>query len=78
VYRSDGRTTPEPAARALIAGIRPGGAVGSSAQLIVAGADHRAACAAARTLARRPGAIAGAYAVALDGAGTVIAIGGRR
>jgi hypothetical protein len=61
----------------VIAAYQPGPATGTSAQLIVAGDTAAAACAAATTLAARPARVHDAYAVALDGAGHVIAYGGR-
>jgi len=77
VYRTPSGPRPEPGAHALIAAYQPGEATGRSAELIVAGDIPRAACAAARTLAEHPGAVANTYAVALDGGGHVIAAGGR-
>jgi len=77
VYRTPGGPKPEPDAHAVIAAYQPGEATGRSAELIVAGDIPRAACAAARTLAEHPGAVASTYAVALDGAGRVVAAGGR-
>jgi hypothetical protein len=77
VYRTPGGPRPEPDAHALIAAYQPGEATGRSAELIVAGDIPRAACAAARTLAEHPGAVADTYAVALDGGGHVVAAGGR-
>jgi hypothetical protein len=68
---------PDPEARAVIAAYQPGDATGGSAALVVAGDTLTAACAAATTLAERPQAVQGAYAVALDGAGHVVAEGGR-
>jgi Domain of unknown function (DUF4430) len=77
VYRGrDGQRT-DPRAHAVIAAYQPGPATGTSAELIVAGDTRASACAAAATLAERPGSIRGAYAVALDGSGHVIAYGGR-
>jgi len=78
VYRTPGGPKPEPQAHALIAAYQPGEATGRSAELIVAGDIPRAACAAARTLAEHPNAIASTYAVALDGGGHVLAAGGQR
>jgi Domain of unknown function (DUF4430) len=78
VYRTPGGPRPDPRAHALIAAYQPGEATGRSAELIVAGDIPRAACAAARTLAEHPGAVADTYAVALDGGGHVVAAGGRR
>jgi hypothetical protein len=77
VYRSPDGPRPEPEAHAVIAAYQPGAATGRSAELIVAGDVPGAACAAARTLAERPGAVARTYAVALDGGGRVVAAGGR-
>ena len=77
VYRSPGGPRPEPRAHAVIAAYQPGEATGRSAELIVAGDIPRAACAAARTLAEHPGAVSSTYAVALDGAGRIVAAGGR-
>ena len=77
VDRTPGGPKPEPNAHAVIAAYQPGEATGRSAELIVAGDIPRAACAAARTLAEHPGAVASTYAVALDGAGRVVAAGGR-
>jgi hypothetical protein len=77
VYRGRGGQTPDPRAHAVIAAYQPGPATGTSAQLIVAGDTAAAACAAATTLAARPARVHDAYAVALDGAGHVIAYGGR-
>jgi hypothetical protein len=77
VYRTPGGPRPEPRAHAVIAAYQPGEATGRSAELIVAGDIPRAACAAARTLAEHPAAIADTYAVALDGGGHVVAAGGR-
>ena len=77
VYRGrDGQRT-DHQAHAVIAAYQPGPATGTSAELIVAGDTRASACAAAATLAERPGSIRGAYAVALDGSGHVIAYGGR-
>jgi hypothetical protein len=78
VYQTPGGPRPEPRAHALIAAYQPGEATGRSAELIVAGDIPRAACAAARTLAEHPSAVADTYAVALDGGGRVVAAGGRR
>jgi hypothetical protein len=78
VYRTPGGPRPEPRAHALIAAYQPGAATGRSAELIVAGDLPRAACAAARTLAEHPAEVTSTYAVALDGAGRVVAVGGRR
>jgi hypothetical protein len=78
VYRTPGGPRPEPNAHAVIAAYQPGEATGRSAMLIVAGDIPRAACAAARTLAEHPGTVASTYAVALDGAGRIVAAGGRR
>jgi len=72
----DGQRT-DHQAHAVIAAYQPGPATGTSAELIVAGDTRASACAAAATLAERPGSIRGAYAVALDGSGHVIAYGGR-
>jgi hypothetical protein len=77
VYRGRGGLVPDPAAHAVIAAYHPGSATGASAELIVAGDTTAAACAAATTLAERPASVHDAYAVALDGAGHVIAYGGR-
>jgi hypothetical protein len=78
VYRTPAGPRPEPRAHAIIAAYQPGDATGRSAELIVAGDIPRAACAAARTLAEHPSAVADTYAVALDGGGRVVAAGGRR
>jgi len=78
VYHTPGGPRPEPRAHAVIAAYQPGDATGRSAALIVAGDIPRAACAAARTLAEHPAAVADTYAVALDGGGRVVAAGGRR
>ena len=78
VYRGRGGQRPDPQAHSVIAAYQPGPATGTSAELIVAGDTHASACAAAATLAERPASIRGAYAVALDGSGHVIAYGGRR
>lgn len=77
VYRGRGGQRPDARARAVIAAYQPGPATGTSAELIVAGDTQAAACAAAGTLAERPAEVRNAYAVALDGAGHVIAYGGR-
>jgi Domain of unknown function (DUF4430) len=77
VYRGRGGEQPDPRAHAVIAAYQPGPATGTSAELIVAGDTPASACAAAATLAERPRSIRGAYAVALDGSGHVIAYGGR-
>jgi hypothetical protein len=77
VYRGRGGQRPDPRARAVIAAYQPGPSTGTSAELIVAGDTRAAACAAAQTLATRPAEVRNAYAVALDGAGHVIAYGGR-
>jgi hypothetical protein len=77
VYRGRGVPEPDPAAHAVIAAYQPGPASGGSAELIVAGDTPAAACAAATTLAERPASVRGAYAVALDAAGHVVAYGGR-
>ena len=77
VYRGHGDPQPDPAAHALIAAFQPGPSTGGSAELVVAGDTTASACAAAATLAARPGSVRDAYAVALDGSGDVIAYGGR-
>jgi hypothetical protein len=77
VYRGRAGMRPEPQAQAVIAAYQPGDATGKSAALIVAGETTADACAAAATLADRPQSVADTYAVALDGAGHVIAEGGR-
>jgi hypothetical protein len=77
VYRPGHGLQPQAGGQALIAGFRPGAATGRSAAVTVAGATPAAACAAARTLAGHPRSVAGTYAVALDGAGHVLAAGGR-
>ena len=77
VYRAPDGPAPEPDAHAIIVAYQPGETTGSSAALVVAGDRARAACAAARTLAERPAAVAGTYAVALDGGGRILAAGGR-
>jgi hypothetical protein len=77
VYRGRDGQRPEPQAHAVIAAYQPGPATGTSAELIVAGDTRASACAAATTLAQRPGAVRNAYAVALDASGHVIAYGGR-
>jgi Domain of unknown function (DUF4430) len=78
VYRGSGEPQPDPAAHAVIAAFQPGQSTGRSAELVVAGDTTASACAAARTLAARPGAVRNAYAVALDASGRVVAYGGRR
>jgi Domain of unknown function (DUF4430) len=77
VYRGRAGLRPDPAAQAVIAAYQPGDATGRSAALVIAGRTVASACAAAATLARDPGAVRNAYAVALDGSGRVIAQGGR-
>jgi Domain of unknown function (DUF4430) len=77
VYRGHGGLVPDPAAHAVIAAYQPGDATGRSAALIVAGDTDAAACAAAATLARHPASVRDTYAVALDAAGHVVAVGGR-
>jgi len=63
-----------PAAHALIAGYQPPVAPGHAVVLVVAGDSEASACDAAATLATHPSRIADTYAVALDAAGTVIAV----
>jgi hypothetical protein len=77
VYRGERGSQPDPDARALIVGFQPGGSTGSSAEVLVAGADRSDACAAAHTLATDPAAVHLDYAVATDAAGHVVAEGGR-
>jgi Domain of unknown function (DUF4430) len=77
VYRGGKGWQTLPGAAAVIVARVPGGVPGRSFQLIVAGRDTAAACAAAHTLATNPAEIDRAYAVALDAHGTVIAQGGR-
>lgn len=77
VLGADGQVRDRPDARAVIAGLGRGGPVGTTARVVVAGADEAAACAAASTLAEDPVAVAGAYAVALDGEGRILASGGQ-
>jgi hypothetical protein len=77
VYRGHGGSRPDPDARGLIVGFQPRGGTGSSAEVLVAGADRSAACAAAHTLATDPAAVRLDYAVATDAAGHVVAEGGR-
>jgi hypothetical protein len=77
VYRGRAGQRLDVKAHALIAAYQPGPATGGSAALIVAGDTGASACAAAKTLAQRPGSIRDAYAVALNGSGRVIAYGGR-
>jgi len=77
VYRGHGGSRPAPDARGLIVGFQPRGGTGSSAEVLVAGADRSAACAAAHTLATDPAAARLDYAVATDAAGHVVAEGGR-
>ncbi|HTI34125.1 MAG TPA: DUF4430 domain-containing protein, partial [Miltoncostaea sp.] len=73
----DGPRTPVPGARALIAAVPTGAVPEDGALLVVAGLDAAAARAAADALARDPGIVRRAYAVALDGAGHVLRAGGR-
>ncbi len=77
VYRGQGGARPQPGARGLIVGFQPSGGSGSSAEVLVAGADRPAACAAAHTLAADPAAVHLDYAVATDATGHVVAEGGR-
>jgi hypothetical protein len=77
VYRGRAGLRPDLRAHALIAGYQPGPSTGKSAEVVVAGDNGPAACAAARTLAASPAAVHDAYAVALDASGHVIAYGGR-
>jgi hypothetical protein len=77
VYRGRDGQRPDSRAHAVISAYQPGPATGTSAELIVAGDTRASACAAAATLAERPASIRDTYAVALDGAGHVIAYGGR-
>ena len=77
VYRGAKGMVPDPAAHALIAAYSPTGQPISSVALVVAGDSAASACAAVATLAHRPSAIGRTYAVALDGAGHVIAAGGQ-
>jgi hypothetical protein len=77
VYRGQSGARPQPDARGLIVGFQPNGGSGSSAEVLVAGADRRAACAAAHTLAADPAAVRLDYAVATDATGHVVAEGGR-
>lgn len=77
VYRGHGGARPQPGARGLIVGFQPSGGSGSSAEVLVAGADRPAACAAAHTLAADPAAVHLDYAVATDATGHVVAEGGR-
>jgi hypothetical protein len=67
----------QPDAAAVIVAREPGGIPGRSYDLIVAGRDEGAACAAADALARDPGLVRDAYAVALNADGRVVAWGGR-
>ncbi|MDX6524282.1 MAG: hypothetical protein QOI17_1795 [Gaiellales bacterium] len=78
VYRGPAGRTALPAAHALIAGYQPPGAPGQSVVVVVAGDSDASACAAASRLAAHPSLVAGAYAVALDAHGAVVADGGRQ
>jgi len=77
VYRGPGGLSADPAAHALIAGYQPPGAPGDAVTVVVAGDTEPAACAAAARLAASPTLVRDTYAVALDGAGKVVAAGGR-
>ncbi|MGZ4481349.1 MAG: DUF4430 domain-containing protein [Gaiellales bacterium] len=76
-YRGHGTPQPVTGARALIVAYADPTRAGDSAHLVVAGIDRAAACAAVDTLTRDGPDIARTYAVALDAAGNVIAVGGR-
>ncbi|MDX6593392.1 MAG: hypothetical protein QOJ13_2588 [Gaiellales bacterium] len=77
VYRGKDGLQELAEAKALIAGYQPRVAPGDGVRLVVAGATEQGACAAAETLAASPDELAGAYAVALDANGNVLAAGGR-
>jgi hypothetical protein len=71
-----GRAADVPAARAIAVGVRARLVPPSGAVLVVAGLDAAAAEAAAERIARDPAVLAGRYAVAFDGAGELVAVGG--
>ena len=77
VYRGAAGWSAVPGARAVVVARVPHGIPGRSFELLVAGADQAAACAAAGTIAKNPVAIAGRYTAAMDGSGHVLASGGR-
>jgi Domain of unknown function (DUF4430) len=77
VYHGRGGLQQDHAAHALIAGYQPPGAPGDAVVVVVAGDSEASACAAAAKLAGSPSLVRNAYAVALDGAGHVVAAGGR-
>jgi hypothetical protein len=77
VYTGPGGWRAQPDAAAVIVAREPGGIPGRSYDLIVAGRDETAACAAAAALADDDGLVRDAYAVALDADGHVVAWGGR-
>jgi len=77
VYRGEPGWSAVPDAHAVIVARSPEGIPGRSFELLVAGDTKQAACAAAATVASRPGRIAQTYAVALDGDGNVLAAAGR-
>ena len=77
IYNGAGGWRPAPTAAAVIVARSPEGIPGRSFQLLVAGRDQPAACAAAKTLATDPAQIDHTYAVALDAGGRVTAAGGQ-
>ena len=79
VLGADGTTTrPVPAARAIAAAVLTGSTPEDGGVLLaVAGLDAPAAMAAADRIARDPGVLGERFAVAFDGAGEPVAIGGR-
>ena len=72
-----GPRQPVDGARAIVAAVPTRTDPGDGALMVVAGLDATAARAAAEAVARDPGILSLRYAVALDGAGTVLRAGGR-
>ena len=69
VYHGQPGWSAVPGAHAVIVARSPDGIPGHTFEMLVAGDSRKAACAAARTVASNPTAIAHAYAVALDANG---------
>jgi hypothetical protein len=76
-YGPNGDWHDVPGAAAVIVARSPDGIPGKSFELLAAGRDQDAACAAARTLADAPQQIEHTYAAALDAQGRVVAAGGQ-
>jgi len=76
-YGREGGWHDVPDASAVIVARSPDGIPGKSFELVAAGRDEAAACAAAKMLADDPRQIQHTYAAALDSDGDVVAAGGR-